>query len=91
MAQRTDADKKLLHVAQEFSTCLTSRNYDEAWTKAGELNELLKEKNREGLTLPPYMVDMLAQHLKSYYYQNNVVSKARKVMSAIGHKVAEFN
>ncbi|MFS1664092.1 hypothetical protein [Streptococcus sp. zg-JUN1979] len=86
--ERTEADKKLLFVTQELSDLLTSHKYDEAWTKAGELHSLLK--NTEGLTLPPYMLDMLKTHLKSYYYQNNVVNKAHKAMSAIGGKLADF-
>lgn len=81
-------DKKLLAVSQEFSGLLTSHKYDEAWEKAGELNGLLKK--REGLTLPGYMVDMIETHLKSYYFQNSNVNKARKAMSAIGHKLAEI-
>lgn len=86
---RPEADKKILHVAHELSELLVGHSYDQAWEKAGELNSLLKR--REELTLPGYMVDMIAQHLKSYYYQNNTVSKAHKAMSAIGHKLEEFN
>lgn len=85
---RSEADRKVLRVTQELSELLTSYKYDEAWEKAGELNSLLKK--RDELTLPAYMLDMLQQHLKSYYYQNNVVSKARKSMAAIGHKLEEF-
>ncbi|AXQ77771.1 hypothetical protein DDV21_001120 [Streptococcus chenjunshii] len=87
MAQN-EQDKKVLHVAQELAELLTTHKYEESWEKAGELNGLLK--SREGLTLPSYMLDMLNQHLKSYYYQNNVINKAHKAQSAIGHKLAEF-
>lgn len=86
---RSEADKKILKVAQEFSELLKTHNYDASWEKAGELNSLLKK--RDDLSLPGYMVDMIAQHLKSYYYQNNVVTKAHKAMTAIGHKLEEFN
>ncbi|HEM3630743.1 TPA: hypothetical protein U1D13_000628 [Streptococcus suis] len=85
---RTQEDKKVLAVSQELSQALVTYKWEEAWTKAGELNGLLK--NREGLTLPPYMLDMLVQHLKSFYYQNNQINKAHKAMSAIGHKLEEF-
>lgn len=89
MAQtRNEKDKKVLAVSQELSGLLTAYKYEEAWEKAGELNSLLKQ--RDELTLPPYMIDMLAQHLKSYYYQNSVIKKAHKAMSAIGHKLEEF-
>lgn len=89
MAQtRNEKDKKILAVSQELSGLLVSYKYEEAWEKAGELNALLK--NRDELTLPPYMIDMLQQHLKSYYYQNNVVKKAHRSMTAIGHKLEEF-
>ncbi len=79
----------MLNVAHELSELLVGHSYDKAWEKAGELNSLLKR--REELTLPGYMVDMIAQHLKSYYFQNNVISKAHKTMSAIGHKLEEFS
>lgn len=85
---RSDADKKLLQVAQELSELLVGHTYDQAWEKAGELNSILK--NREEFTLPEYMIDMIQQHLKSYYRQNNNVNTAHKVMSAIGHKLQEF-
>ena len=85
---RTDADKKLLAVSQELSQALTSHKYDDAWTKAGELNGLLKK--RDEYTLPSYMLDMIAQHLKEFYRQNNYVSKAHKTMTAIGHKLEEI-
>lgn len=88
MAERTPQDKKLLQVAQELSQLLSGYKYDEAWEKAGELNSLLK--NREESTLPNYMLDMIQTHLKSYYYQNNQVSKAHKAMTAIGHRLEEF-
>ncbi|WP_273451258.1 hypothetical protein [Streptococcus ferus] len=81
-------DKKVLAISQEFSELLVNHKYDEAWEKAGELNGLLKK--REELTLPSYMIDMMQTHLKNYYYQNNVVNKAHKAMSAIGHKLADF-
>ncbi|HFN2780232.1 TPA: hypothetical protein ACHDGW_000758 [Streptococcus pyogenes] len=86
---RSEADKKLLVVTQELSELLISHQYDQSWEKAGELNSLLKK--REELTLPGYMVDMIQQHLKSYYYQNNMINKAHKSMSAIGHKLQGFH
>lgn len=85
----TEQDKKVLRVSSELSELLTAYKWDEAYTKAGELNALLKK--RDELTLPGYMLDMMATHVKSYYYQNNQVSKAHKAMVAIGHKLAEFN
>lgn len=85
----TETDKKMLNVAHELSELLVGHSYDQAWEKAGELNSFLKR--REELTLPGYMVDMITQHLKSYYHQNNAVNKAHKAMSAIGHKLEEFN
>ncbi|PIA85352.1 hypothetical protein [Streptococcus parauberis] len=84
----TETDEKMLNVAHELSELLVGHSYDKAWEKAGELNSLLKR--REELTLQGYMVDMIAQHLKSYYYQNNVVSKDHTTISAIGHKLEEF-
>lgn len=85
---RSEADKKLIAVSQELSQSLIVHKYEEAWTKAGELNNLLKK--REEYTLPGYMLDMIAQHLKEFYRQNNYVSKAHKTMSAIGHKLEEI-
>lgn len=88
MNQRNDMDKKLLNLTTELSEALTTYKYEEAWNKAGELNSLLK--NREQFSLPGYMLDMIGQHVKSYYYQNSTVQKAHKAMSAIGHKLEEF-
>lgn len=85
---QSEQDKKVLRVAQELSALLVSHKYDESWEKAGELNGLLK--NRENLTLPSYMLDMLGQHLKSYYFQNSHIKKAHTAMSAIGHKLEDF-
>lgn len=75
---RSEADKKLLVVTQELSELLTSHQYEQSWEKAGELNSLLKR--REEFTLPGYMVDMIQQHLKSYYYQNNMINKAHRTL-----------
>lgn len=86
---RSEADKKLLQVAQELSELLVGHSYDQAWEKAGELNSILKK--REEFTLPEYMVDMIQQHLKSYYRQNKIVNNAHIAMSAIGHKLQEFH
>lgn len=86
---QSELDKKVLKVAQELSEMLVNHKYDESWEKAGELNGLLK-KSGEELTLLSYMVDMLRNHVKSYYYQNNAIKKAHTAMSAIGHKLGEF-
>lgn len=88
MQQRNEKDKKFLAVAQELSELLTAYKWDDAYTKAGELNSLLKQ--REELSLPSYMIDMAQSHLKSFYYQNTAVNKAHKAMVAVGHKLAEF-
>lgn len=88
MSQRNEKDKKFLAVVQELSGLLISYKWDEAYTKVGELNSLLK--NREELTLPSYMIDMAASHVKSFYYHNNIVNKSHKSMVAIGHKLDEF-
>ncbi|MFI3886752.1 hypothetical protein [Streptococcus parauberis] len=85
---RSEADKKLLHVANEFSESLISYNYEEAWQKHGELSSLLK--NREEYTLPGYMIDMIQQHISSFRKLNDKVNQAHKAMSAIGHKLQEF-
>lgn len=88
MNQRNDKDKKVLGVVAELSVFLKEHKYDEAWEKAGELSALIK--SREELSLPDYMIDMLQQHLKKFYYQNSVIKKARKAQSAVGHKLEEF-
>ena len=83
-----EQDKKVLGLANELSELLVAHKYEETWERVGELNSLLKKK--EELTLPSYMIDALVQHVKSYYYQNNQVKKARTAMTAIGHKLADF-
>lgn len=86
---RSEADKKLLNVAHELSELLVGHSYDQAWEKAGEFNSLLKR--REEFTLPEYMIDMMEQHLKSYYIKTKEVQKIHKGMSVIGHKLEGFN
>ncbi|MFM1676741.1 hypothetical protein AB6P01_09785 [Streptococcus mutans] len=85
---KNEQDKKVLSVVQELSQLLIGYKYDEAWGKAGELSGLLR--NTESLTLPSYMLDMLKQHLKSYYYQQEQVNKSHKAQLAIGHKLEDF-
>ncbi|HEM3642583.1 TPA: hypothetical protein U1C81_000553 [Streptococcus suis] len=72
-----------------MSELLVAYQYEGTWELVGELNALLK-KNEE-LTLPTYMIDSLKQYVKSYYYQNDQVKKARTAMTAIGHKLADFD
>lgn len=88
MQQRNELDKKFLKVAQELSEALVAYQWDEAYTKAGELNSLLKQ--RDQMTLPGYMLDSAQNHLRSFYHQNTVVQKAHKAMIAVGHKLVEF-
>lgn len=86
---RNEQDKKVLGLANQISELLVAHQYEGTWELVGELNALLKKK--EELTLPTYMIDSLIQYIKSYYYQNNQVKKARTAMTAIGHKLADFD
>ncbi|MGX9845705.1 hypothetical protein ACR3IL_10575 [Streptococcus iniae] len=86
---RTEADKKLLYVKQEFAELLLAYKYQESWTKAGELNALLK--NKENLSLPEEVTNNIASLLKGYYDANDKVNEAHKRMTGFGHKLQEIN
>ncbi|MDY2776642.1 MAG: hypothetical protein SOV02_09140 [Streptococcus infantarius] len=89
MAEMNQNDKKLLAVADQVSELLLAYKYDEAWEAVGELNALLK---KEDYSLPEEVLETMRKNVKSYYYQETqVIRQAHRVMSAIGHSLAEVS
>ncbi|MGT2707494.1 hypothetical protein ACVRXQ_06030 [Streptococcus panodentis] len=88
MAQtRNEVDKKVLGLAKEAGELLANYKYGEAWSVMRQLHGLVKKKN--ALTLPDSMVEALEKHIKDYYHQYDVITQARKAMTAIGRKMGQ--
>ena len=75
-------DKQVIELSLELSKKLKDSQFDQAWTNAGELNELLK--NIEDLTLNPETIDSIKKDLNSYYFMNREYQKLRNRAYAIG-------
>ena len=62
--------------------------YIQSWTKAGELNSLLKKE--EAKTLAPQLLEQLQYELKGYYFINSEMEKLNKRFYAKGTKLIEL-
>ena len=67
---------------------LKKKDHKQAWTKAGELNALLKKE--EAKDLKPELVEQLNNELRGYYYINSEIEKANKRLYAKGSKLIEL-
>ncbi len=75
-------------VASELGELLKKKDYKESWTKAGELNSLLKKE--EAKTLAPQLLEQLQYELKGYYFINSEMEKLNKRFYAKGAKLIEL-
>ena len=69
-------------------TIFEKKDHREAWTKAGELNSLLKKE--EAKDLKPDLIEQLQTELRGYYYINGEIEKANKRLYAKGSKLIEL-
>ena len=67
-------EKKVSQVTNELGELLKKKDHREAWTKAGELNSLLKKE--EAKDLKPDLIEQLQTELRGYYYINGEIRKA---------------
>ena len=67
-------EKKVSQVTNELGELLKKKDHREAWTKAGELNSLLKKE--EAKDLKPDLIEQLQTELRGYYYINGEIEKA---------------
>ena len=67
---------------------MKEHNTKEAWTKAGELNSVLKTE--EAQTLPVEFLEAIRHELRGYYYVNSELNKLQKQLYAKGNKLLEI-
>ena len=76
MATKTQFEKKVCQLSYEFGELLKKKDHNQAWTKAGELNALLKKE--ETKELKQDLVEQLQNELRGYYFINGEIEKANK-------------
>lgn len=88
-----DIDNKIesiiRHQALELGELLKANNTKEAWTKASELNAVLKKEEAQQVT--PELCDQLRQELMGYYYVNGELNKLHKLLYAKGNKLIDLS
>ena len=80
MATKTQFEKKVCQLSYEFGELLKKKDHNQAWTKAGELNALLKKE--EVKELKQDLVEQLQNELRGYYFINGEIEKANKRLYA---------
>ena len=88
LATKTMFETKVGQVTNELGELLKKKDHKQAWTKAGELNALLKKE--EAKDLKPELVEQLHNELRGYYYINSEIEKANKRLYAKGSKLIEL-
>lgn len=89
MATKTQFEKKICQTSYELGELLKKKDHNQAWTKAGELNALLKKE--EAKELKPELIEQLQNELRGYYYLNGEIEKANKRLYAKGTKLIEVS
>lgn len=88
MATQNTLEKKVRAVSLELGELMKVHDDKEAWTKAGELNGLLKKE--EAKQVPEALVKSLRSELRGYYYVNSELNKLHKQLYAKGNKLIEL-
>ncbi|RLU51371.1 conjugal transfer protein [Streptococcus iniae] len=88
MANQSLIEKKIKATSLELGELMKAHNDKEAWTKAGELNHLLK--NEEAEKLAPELLEQIRAELRGYYYVNGEINKLHKQLYAKGNKLIEL-
>lgn len=88
MATQNTLEKKVRAVSLELGELMKAHDDKEAWTKAGELNGLLKKE--EAKQVPEALVESLRSELRGYYYVNGEINKLHKQLYAKGNKLIEL-
>lgn len=89
MTAKSTYEKKVQFASNELGQLLKKKDYSQAWTKAGELNSLLKKE--EASSLKPELVEQLHTEIKGYYYINSEMEKLNKRFFAKGNKLIELS
>ncbi|MCC9880516.1 hypothetical protein HK152_11970 [Streptococcus agalactiae] len=82
-------EKIIRNQALALGELLKSNNTKDAWTKAGELNAMLKKE--EAQQVVPDLCDQLRQELRGYYYVNGELNKLHKQLYAKGNKLIDLS
>ena len=88
MALKRFLKQKLDKLPTNSENSSKKKDHKQAWTKAGELNALLKKE--EAKDLKPELVEQLHNELRGYYYINSEIEKANKRLYAKGSKLIEL-
>lgn len=88
MAKQSLIEKKIKAASLELGELMKAHRDKEAWTKAGELNHLLK--NEEAEKLPTDLLEKIRLELRGYYYVNGEINKLHKQLYAKGNKLIEL-
>lgn len=88
MATKSTLEKKIRTVTLELGQLMKEHNTKDAWTKAGELNSLLKAEETQ--SLPNEWLEPIRLELKGYYYVNAELNKYQKQLYAKGNKLLEI-
>ncbi len=84
MATKTQFEKKIGQTSYELGELLKKKDHNQAWTKAGELNALLKKE--EAKELKPELIEQLQNELRGYYYLNGEIEKSKQETLCKRHK-----
>lgn len=82
-------EKIIRNQAHELGELLKAHNTKEAWTRAGELNAMLKKEDAQQVA--PELCDQLRQELRGYYYVNGELNKLHKQLYAKGNKLIDLS
>ena len=88
MATQNTIETKIRTISLELGELMKAHNDKEAWTKAGELNGLLKKE--EAKQVPETLVESLRSELRGYYYVNGEINKLHKQLYAKGNKLIDL-
>ena len=88
MATLSPMEKKIKAISIELGELMKLHNDKESWTKAGELNSLLKSE--EAQQLPAGFIEPIRKELSGYYYINGEIYKLHKQLYAKGNKLIEL-
>lgn len=88
MAKQTLLERQIKTLSLELGELMKAHKDSECWTKAGELNHLLKSE--EAQKLSPDFLEKLHQELRGYYYVNGEINKLHKQLYAKGSHLIEM-
>ena len=86
---KQNIEKHIKELSNELGELMKKHNYTESWTKAGELNGLLKKEEVQKIN--PILVEKLQAELRGYYYINSEIQKFNKQLYAKGSKLIELS